>query len=52
MIRFDRYREARRATYELLVPLEPSAEMEDPPPPPEYMVGIRSDPVNPPRHSA
>jgi LacI family transcriptional regulator len=37
VIRFDRYREARRATYEVLVALGGSPEMEVTPPPPEYV---------------
>jgi LacI family transcriptional regulator len=37
VIRFDRYREARRATYEVLVALGGSPELEATPPPPEYV---------------
>ena len=37
VIRFDRYREARRATYEVLVALGGSPELEAAPPPPEYV---------------
>jgi DNA-binding LacI/PurR family transcriptional regulator len=37
VIQFDRYREARRATYEVLAALGGSPEMEDTPSPPEYV---------------
>ena len=47
VIRFDRYREARRATYEVLVALGGSPEMEATPPPAEY-VGRESVGLCPP----